>query len=184
MIRGHHLDNFASFQRLNWTPKEMASLQAVVTRRQDSESYIRDVLGDSEKTTERFIESTRRVFEQYVQLPDKAPITITVGAPDGICSSCILGDHCRANEGVLLTEGREAPYYLRFTQSDVLAVKKFEAISMALALTNTLSNEGLLTSEIDHVLTTPEQKDVYAVPVTAPASYVKTLLLYWELDKF
>jgi hypothetical protein len=186
LIRGHHLNNFYIFQKCNYTPERFASRLLDVLKRGDREAYIRDTIGDSDKTEARFQEGIRRVFETYVNLPDEHPVTITVGAPDGICNSCILGDHCKQNiNAVLFTEGREAPYLLRAGYGDVIAVKKFLAVSACLALTKrVVPNPGSISSHWEHILQTPEQRDKYAVPVTAEAGYIKNVLQYWELDAF
>ena len=123
VIRGHHLKNVAPYLRdPNLDPAEeskktgdelranialfdnwlahpgMISSPRLAYAKREAE-YARDVLGPAYHTSRRFETAFSEFIGTLQDLPPDHPIELTAGEKDGICSSCVIGKHCRSING-------------------------------------------------------------------------------------
>lgn len=57
-------------------------------------TYKQDLLGFSDKDEKTFAQSAINTFLRFLRLPDGEIVIVTIGKPDTLCRSCIVGRHC------------------------------------------------------------------------------------------
>lgn len=76
------------------TPEELAE-KMVRDGLSSGEMQAQDVFGPKLEEVDRFRMQVQGIFETFLLLPQDYPVEITEGAPDHICESCAIGNHCR-----------------------------------------------------------------------------------------
>lgn len=55
-----------------------------------------DLIGTSVEDANRYEENNKKIFEQFISLPDDYPAEITDMVPDHMCKACINGKQCES----------------------------------------------------------------------------------------
>lgn len=99
VIRGHHLNRIMDLFHMS-APSAANQLVSSLSKSKDpylSASYVYDVIGRTDEEHEQYEKQVSSVFSEFVNLTRTAPdhpVKLVVGQKDGICKSCIGGDHC------------------------------------------------------------------------------------------
>ncbi len=141
------------------------------------------------------------MFDKFIKLGPDEQVTITTGERDGICQSCIVGNHC-VDMGTEFTMP-VGERYLRIYNGQIGDMSNLQRF---LAIGQKLTAEGVVGPELGSPIRCEETKiepSVHAAPihtaenligpngfatdfeyqspVMATAGYVKTVLAHWDI---
>lgn len=105
-IRGHHLRLYRNLMTALDAQERASLLRGYIEndRKEGLKSpgmpgnaykveYANDVIGPPERG-EAYQEYLKKMFQEFVALPDDAPVEVTEGIKDNLCFGCALGKHC------------------------------------------------------------------------------------------
>jgi hypothetical protein len=99
VIRGHHLKVINTVNDRKESPREYAEYQAGAFEKYSwlpgLKGYTRDRMGETPEEREQHVEGLTNFLEEYKNLEPEDTVQIVAGGQkDGICHSCVHGEHC------------------------------------------------------------------------------------------
>ncbi len=194
LIRGHHLSVYAELASWRADPRALARslVESRLHERQGSEekqAYSQDVVGTTQEEAELVASRYRTLFTTFEELGQDDLIVITTGAKDGICESCVIGDHCsnRGFEMAAETEHGALQVYESDFQ-DMRSISAFKKLAGRLAAQGKLDPELGSPSIAEVPAPTADATPIlkahkvdFEPPLQAGAGYVKAVLSHWGL---
>lgn len=203
-IRGHHLDRFAELQAGYWSPTGLS--KAMVNRHRfmkgwggEALAHAQDVIGTRKRDERKVQQGLAAVLGKFVDLEPDDLIMITAGEPDGICQSCVIGNHCidQRKELAIISNGQRTRVYEN-ELADMLAVGKFLRVKDQLLASSEI-DPAISTVEVDPTARTEPSLDAipaadaqlswtgglnlsvveYQDPITVRADLVRAVLSKW-----
>ena len=129
-IRGHHLLPFKRLVQKTFEGTVLSPEEVAKDQRSDytpggllSAEAIKDTVGTTLEEGDQFEQSLKKVFTEFIQLPDDYPVELTEGRKDRICEKCpIKGAHCemkdlsvyeRGTKDIVKYDGEEINNFLK-----------------------------------------------------------------------
>jgi hypothetical protein len=110
VVRGHHIKALQRFETSGASPEAHAATDARIYRTNTlipgMGIYGRDVSGYSDEDLKKFQDGYKKFHEEYAQLAaDDTVVFVAGGQKDGICESCVIGNHCDTNYSGVVDAG-------------------------------------------------------------------------------
>lgn len=111
VIRGHHLKIFAQLLRGEFTAGQFARSERRFFEGQrqrmqwntghfaEDLKYYADLMGATGRESRQVEHSSRGVYREFLELPDRHPAEIVTAMADALCGACIVGEHCLSRKG-------------------------------------------------------------------------------------
>ena len=112
----------------------------------DLDGYWKDILGTGRKDLEKTRRSRRRFIEKILKLQDDDVISLSP-EPDGICSGCPIGKHCRADNFLVINEGSQEAETISNWHADYRSLMK---LTRRLLKAGFKENEDFAFVDVEH----------------------------------